>query len=391
MQDFRVPSHRLALLTMWLLTLTGCSGKRCASAPQTVARNPDAALRSTPTSIGFGDDAPFGIWTDPRIDARETRLLTNVTRHTFTSLGRDFDPDIAPDGRTLVFASTRNADHPDLFLKQVDGYAVTQLTSDPADDIQPRFSPDGQRIVFSSNRAGNWDIWMINRDGTGLTQLTDQPADEIAPCFSPDGRQVAFTVFGPRSRRWELWVLSVDSPGVRRFLAYGMFPDFSPDGKRIAFQRARQRGSHWFSIWTVDLVDGDARHPTEIVYSDAAACVAPRFSRDGQALVFCTVIPPEGADRRARPAAEIWVVNIETGIRRKLTDGAVPAFNPTWSPDGRIYYVSSRAEVENIWSLAARLEPAPTGRATARLTPRRAATSRLPVVVNAPARADGKP
>ena len=284
----------------------------------------------------------------------ENRLVTNLTRHTFTSEGRDFDPDLDADGHMLAFASTRNAEHPDIYVKHVDGTAMTQLTSDPADDIQPRFSPDGQRIVFCSNRSGNWDVWVVNRNGTGLTQLTRDRTDEIAPCWHPDGKQIAYTVWARRGQRWEIWTLSVDEPGVRCFLAYGMFPAWSPDGRHIAFQRARQRGSRWFSVWTIELADGEARHPTEVAYSDLAACIGPRWSPDAEMIVFCAVRPdgpgPQGSSREAINA-DLWVVDVETGLRFKLGDGGHASFNPTWSPTGRVFFVSARSGTENIWSV----------------------------------------
>jgi Tol biopolymer transport system component len=267
----------------------------------------------------------------------------------------------------MVFASTRNSIHPDVYMKQVESTAIVQLTSDPADDIQPHYSPNGEQVVFTSNRSGNWDLWLISRDGTGLRQLTQNPGDEIAPTWSPDGRQVAFSMWSPRQRRWEIWTLSVDQPGVRRFVTYGMFPAWSPDGRKIAFQRARQRGTRWFSVWTVDLVDGEARHPTEIAHNASAACIAPRWSPDGQSLVYCevrNVAQPVDSDGKPRPpktSADVWVVSLADGIRFKITDSGSASFNPTWCPTDRIYFVSTRQGTENIWSA----KPAVTGIAVA--------------------------
>jgi len=285
----------------------------------------------------------------------QSRLITNVQQHTFTAEGLDFDPDVTKDGSLLVFASTRNAEHPDIYLKKPEGTALTQLTGDPADDVQPRFSPDGQRVAFCSNRTGNWDIWVVQRDGNGLTQLTRSRADEMAPAWSPDGQQIAYTVWGYRSHQWEIWTLAVDRPGIQRFLVYGMFPAWSPDGKRLAFQRARQRGSQWFSIWTVDLVEDEARHPTEVARSESAACIAPCWTPDGSGIVYCTVRADErpGPFEPQEPQADLWVVNLANGVAMKLTDGSATAFNPVCSADGRVYYVSARAGTENIWSLDA--------------------------------------
>ncbi len=341
--------------------LVGCQDAR--SRPGPITANRPASGAPAPEA-----DWPLGLslfGDRPELEAVpfENRLVTNITRHTFTADGLDFDPDVFERGNEslLAFASTRNSNRPDIFVKQSDGTTITELTSDPADDIQPRFSPDGGQLVFSSNRTGNWDIWLIRRDGTGLTQLTTDSADEVSPCWSPDGRQVAYAVWGPRSRQWELWVLSLERPGLRHFLTYGLSPAWSPDGKHLAFQRARQRGSRAFSIWTVELVGAEARQPTEIAHDESAACIAPRWSPDGRFLVYCAVsgeAPTADRSSGVSPAiADLWAVDAGTGLRLKLTDGSTPAFNPAWAAGGRVFFVTTRSGTENVWSLATELGP----------------------------------
>lgn len=339
------------LLPLAVIGIAGCRAAAPATRPVVATQQdsrPGEALHQTPTPAPPRFDQ--GQETEPV--PYENRLLANMTRHTFTSVGRDFDPDPDPTGQTIAFASTRNSERPDIFVKSVEGFAITQLTSDPADDVQPRFSPDGQKLVFCSNRTGNWDIWTVNLDGTGLTQLTHDRADEIAPCWAPDGTRVAFSLWGRQSHQWEIWVVSVDRPAARRFLCYGMFPDWSPDGRRIAFQRARQRGTRWFSIWTVELVGDEARYPTEVAYDDTASCIAPRWSPDGRIIVYCTARPDgQQLQNTGHTATDVWLVDAQAAARTKVTDGAVDAFNPVWASDDRIFFVSARAGTENIWSL----------------------------------------
>lgn len=334
----------------------------CASKPKS-SHWPQSGFTSAYVPPGADPGMPPGQFDfygdDPRYDNApfENRTTINVSRHSDTFSGLDFDPDLHPDATEIVFASTRHAPRPDIYIKSTGGAAFMQVTADPADDIQPRFSPDGEQIAFASNRAGSWDIWVVNRDGTQLRQLTDDPGDEIAPTWSPDSGQIAFTSWSPRARRWEIWTLPTMQPGVRRFLTYGMFPSWSPDGQRIAFQRARQRGSRWFSVWTVELVDDEARYPTEIAYRPGAACIAPRWSPDGSQIVYCVVNetpPPADApeDTPSRLNADVWIASIVDETSYKLTDGAMPSFNPTWSRDGRVYFVAALDGRENIYSVA---------------------------------------
>lgn len=352
--------------------LTGCAMFASSSPPPVAVAQSDVQIRAdqgdqSPIEPGPSGTQFRGRSPEASTQPFDTRLLSNLTQHTFTASGEDFDPDIAPDGRLMVFASTRNAERPDIFLKSVDGLAITQITSDGGDDIQPRFSPDGKRIAFCSNRAGNWDIWVVNADGMNLMQITSDRADEVAPDWSPDGTRIAFTVWGRQSRQWEIWTVSLAEPGVRRFLAYGMFPTWSPDGKRLAFQRARRRDSRWFSIWTVEIVGNEVRHPTEIAYSDEAACIAPQWAPDGKTLVYCQARP---AATGATGSFELWAVAADTGARLKLTDGAYGALNPAWSSDGRIYFVSAQGGSENIWSMATEPEGFAAALGTAATAPR---------------------
>lgn len=322
-----------------LLLLTACRSSNANSTRVAAARveaRPDGPAASQPF-----ESRPW--------DRESANVLANVAQHTFTTEGRDFDPDLSPDGRMLAFASTRNAERADVFVKSIHGTALVQLTNDPADDVQPRFSPDGERFAFASNRSGDWDIWVAQTDGMGVTRLTRDTADEVAPSWSPDGRRLAYMRWSVRTRQWEIWTLSADEPGVQQFLVHGMFPAWSPDGQSIAFQRARQRGTRTFSVWTVKIVDGEARYPTEVAHHPGAAAVAPRWSRDGQWIAYCVV--NEASATPQTGGSEIWVRHVDGEFPHRVTDAGAAAFNPAWGPTGRIYFVSSRSGVENIWSI----------------------------------------
>ena len=66
-----------------------------------------------------------------------------------------------------------------------DGSGQTNLTNNPAGDVDPAWSPDGSRIAFHSDRDGNAEIYVMNADGSGQTNLTNNPAEDGLPAWSP--------------------------------------------------------------------------------------------------------------------------------------------------------------------------------------------------------------
>ena len=278
----------------------------------------------------------------------------NVAQVTLTTEGADFDPAISPDGRQLAFASTRHRRTSDIYIQAVGGTTVRQLTSTNANDVMPTFSPDGRHVAFASDRGGNWDIYLVSVNGGKARQLTTSGTQDVHPSFSPDGRQLIFCSFGTQSGQWELWLIDVDNPANRRHIGYGLFPRWSPVDDRIVFQKARQRGQRWFSVWTIEIEDNEARRPTEVVASANAAAITPAWSPDGEHLVFTTVLDPEnnGAGRGPREA-DVWIMDVEGRHRINLTGGRFANVQPIWSGDGTIYFVSNRGSNRNesVWSV----------------------------------------
>ena len=290
-----------------------------------------------PRSSGFGDGA------------------TNLSQTTFGRQGEDFDPDLDSDGKRIVFASTQHRLSSDIYMKSTTGTAITQLTSDPADDMMPDFSPDGEWIAFTSNRSGNWDVYIMPSTGGQAKLITTDPEHEIHPSWSPDGRRLVYCKFGQQSQRWEMWTVEVTNAGVRKFLDYGFLPQWSPDpaNNKILFQRARERGSRYHSVWTIDYTSGESLNPTEIVSADNAAVINPAWAPDGNHIVFATVMNPNANHSEKPDQSDLWVVRLDGSGRTRLTSGTEANFQPTWAPNGRIYFVSNRAGTDNLWSVTA--------------------------------------
>jgi TolB protein len=294
-----------------------------------------------------------------------TRTAVGLKQHTFSVDGSDFDPDLDAKSGRVVFASTRHHLEPDLYMKSADGVAVTQLTADPAADIQPAFSPDGQRVAFTSNRSGNWDLWVIDLQVGRPVQITDTLSDEIHPTWSPDGKRLVYSRLAPYGGQWELWVSDAKSGGRDFFVGFGLFPEWSPNSDTILYQRARERGSHRFSIWTLELINGEPQFPVEVAAGTPdQAFIQPTWSVDGSLIVFTSVpvpraltpgpagepMPAEVLAQAAQPS-DIWLMAASGEGRVCLTDGYASNFGPCLGRGGRVFFTSDRGGTETIWSM----------------------------------------
>ena len=87
-------------------------------------------------------------------------------------------------GNDIAFISDRDGNF-EIYVMNADGSAQARLTSDPAFDGGPAWSPDGSKIAFRSLRDGNSEIYVMNADGSGQTNLTNHPADDEEPAWNP--------------------------------------------------------------------------------------------------------------------------------------------------------------------------------------------------------------
>jgi TolB protein len=284
---------------------------------------------------------------------------SNIKQVSFAAEGGDFTPDVDRSGSFLVYASKQHSMSFDIYRKAIDGRTVTQVTSDPSDDMMPAVSPDGRWLAFVSNRTGNWDVFVMSAEGGPPTQITFETDDEVQPTWSPDGKQLAFARKNARTSRWEVWTTTAHEPSGSTFLCEGFLPRWSPDASsnRILFQRARQQGSRFYGIWTIRLENGQASSPTEIVSAQNAAVIQPSWSPDGQRIVFTTVVDPIAQSGEMPEQSDLWIVNVDGTGRASLTGGHFRNMQPVWAADEHIYFVSNRAGVENLWCVS--VKPAP--------------------------------
>ena len=102
------------------------------------------------------------------------------------------------------------------------GTPKTNLTNHPAQDFLAVPGPTG-KIAFTSNRAGSYDVYVMDPDGGNVTPLTDDPAGDLAPDWSPDGSRIAFT--SSRDGNSEIYVMDADGSDETRAHS-------DPDGER---------------------------------------------------------------------------------------------------------------------------------------------------------------
>jgi TolB protein len=98
-----------------------------------------------------------------------------------------------------------------------------QSVTNVDEDTAPVLSPDGNWVAFMSRRGGNWDIYVVNVDGSGLQQLTTDASDDGLPVWSPDGNAIAFV--SNRGGPWAVWAMTPDGAGKRQLFTMEGTPD----------------------------------------------------------------------------------------------------------------------------------------------------------------------
>lgn len=109
---------------------------------------------------------------------------TNVEKIAMPDMGYVVDPSWSPNGQLLAFCWRRPSGNFDIYVMDIASHQLLELTKDAGRNERPSWAPDGRHIVFASTRTGTWQIWTVLADGSQPRQVTTAGQNE-SPSWSP--------------------------------------------------------------------------------------------------------------------------------------------------------------------------------------------------------------
>ena len=241
-----------------------------------------------------------------------------------TTEGTWISVDLSPDGETLVFDLLG-----DLYTMPFSGGEATRITSGPAYDVQPRFSPDGSRIAFTSDRGGADNLWTVAVDGSEPQQVTKETFRLVnGPAWTPDGEYLLARKHFTSTRSLgagEVWMYHRSGGDGLQLTErrndqqdQGNEIAVHPDGRYVFYSEDVTEGPRFqynkdpnAGIYAVKRLDRETGK-IETLISGPGGASRPVPSRDGEKLAFI---------RRVRAETVLYVYDLDTGVASPVFDG----------------------------------------------------------------------
>jgi Tol biopolymer transport system component/DNA-binding winged helix-turn-helix (wHTH) protein len=265
-------------------------------------------------------------------------LADSTTRRLTSPLGQELDygPAFSPDGSMVAFVrGIVSGVVSDVYVMSAAGGAPKRLTHDNTWIYgSPTWTPDGRDIVFSSTRGGLASLWRISVSGGTPRPIVGVGENALSPSISRKGNQLVYQQMNFKNNIWRLKLRDEKSRQASPAVVISekgwnlARPHFSPDGKRIVFESDRLG---YPDIWACDSDGSNCQQLTSLHGVAGAASWSP----DGRYIAF---------EFRPKEHSEVYLVEVNGGLPRLLaTLPGADNGGPSWSQDGKwIYFYSDR-------------------------------------------------
>ncbi len=238
----------------------------------------------------------------------------------------------APTELKILFASNRTGNE-DIYIMNMDGTDIVNLTNHPAKEWFHRWSPDGQFITFLTDRDGNDELYRLYPNGSGLKNLTQSPGAEWGYAWSPQAGKIAFLT--DRDGNDELYVMAADGTGVVNLSNHSAEERsfaWSPDGSQIAFTSDRDGDDELY------VINSDGTGLVQLTHNNAIDEI-PRWAPLGTHILFSSNVEKGGIDPRTdnEYRRDTYIVKPDGSALTLLSYDTylVHTQDAEWFPDGQ--------------------------------------------------------